>query len=97
MKKIFVILIIIVLISLNSFVTISTKNIDENIYQTIESISLLKDKNELLRLEYDYLTSPSKLEEYQELYFDEKLEVIKIENINEIIVNEDSIQFIKKK
>ena len=97
MKKLILVSIIIILIFLNSLITISTKNIDENIYLTKENISLLKNKNELLKLEFDYLTSPSKLLEYQELYFDEKLEAVSIKNINEIIIYEDSVEFVKSK
>ena len=97
MKKLILVSIIIILIFLNSLITISTKNIDENIYLTKENISLLKNKNELLKLEFDYLTSPSKLLEYQELYFDEKLEAISIKNINKIVIYEDSVEFVKSK
>lgn len=97
MKKLILVSIIIILIFLNSLITISTKNIDENIYLTKENISLLKNKSELLKLEFDYLTSPSKLLEYQELYFDEKLEAVSIKNINEIVIYEDSVEFVKSK
>ena len=54
----------------------------------------MEDKYELVMLEYNYLTSPKKLMEYQKKYFDDELLEADIENLNwieiknkEIIIN----------
>ena len=48
----------------------STKKLENQIFTTRENISVLKDKYELVLLDYNYLTSPKKLLDYQFQYFD---------------------------
>ena len=60
-----------------------------------ENISILKNKYELVLLDYNYLTTPKKLMEYQSKYFENdliflditKIKKIKEEN-NELIIIE---------
>ena len=59
------IIIIIILIFFTSFIKNSTKEIDEEIYITQERIGKLQSEYENLKLEYNYLSSPQKLLEYQ--------------------------------
>ena len=73
MKKGNIVLIIVFLIFLTTFIKNSTKKIDEEIYLTKENVSFLRNQFEMLKLEYDYLSSPKKLLEYQKNYFDEQL------------------------
>ena len=60
----------------------STKQLDKKIFELKENLRVLKDKYELVMLEYNYLTSPKKLMEYQKKYFDNELFEADIENLN---------------
>ena len=76
MKNFFLALVVVSLIFLTTSIKNSTKNIDKKIFETKENILLLEDKYELLLLDYNYLSSPSKLIEFNEKYFDQKLKHI---------------------
>lgn len=76
MKNFFLVLAVVSLIFLTTSIKNSTKNIDKKIFETKENILLLEDKYELLLLDYNYLSSPSKLIEFNEKYFDQKLKHI---------------------
>ena len=76
MKNFFLVLVVVSLIFLTTSIKNSTKNIDKIIFETKENILLLEDKYELLLLDYNYLSSPSKLIEFNEKYFDQKLKHI---------------------
>ena len=76
MKNFFLILVVVSLIFLTTSIKNSTKKIDKKIFETKENILLLEDKYELLLLDYNYLSSPSKLIEFNEKYFDQKLKHI---------------------
>ena len=67
MKKGNFVLIIVLLIFVTTFIKNSTKKIDEEIYLTKENVSFLRNQYEMLKLEYDYLSSPKKLLEYQKI------------------------------
>ena len=60
-----------------------------------ENVRVLQDKYELEMLEYNYLTSPKKLMEYQKNYFDNELLEADIESLN-WIENENKEIKIKK-
>ena len=60
----------------------STKQLDNKIFEIKENIRVLKDKYELEMLEYNYLSSPKKLIEYQKKYFENELVEADIENFN---------------
>ena len=60
MKNFFLVLVVVSLIFLTTSIKNSTKNIDKKIFETKENILLLEDKYELLLLDYNYLSSPSK-------------------------------------
>ena len=67
----------------------STKKLDKEIFQLKENIRVLEDGYELTLLDYSILTSPKKLMEYQQFYFEDKFVQKKLENLNTIeIVNE---------
>tara|TARA_B100000242_G_C43005682_1_gene467322 strand:+ start:919 stop:1218 length:300 start_codon:yes stop_codon:yes gene_type:complete len=95
MRKSMAIIIIIILIFFTSFIKNSTKEIDEEIYITQERIGKLQSEYENLKLEYNYLSSPQKLLEYQNLYFDDELIPIDINSLNRITIEKDKINFNK--
>ena len=90
MKKIFSITVVLFLIFFTTFIKNSTKELDEKIYNSKERISFLKNQQEMLKLEFDYLSSPKKLLNFQNTYFDEELFPIENNSINEIILNNNS-------
>tara|TARA_B100001027_G_scaffold23916_1_gene14096 strand:- start:39 stop:350 length:312 start_codon:yes stop_codon:yes gene_type:complete len=81
MKKILTISFIFSLIVITSFVKNSTKKIDEVLFSLKENISDLNLELDNVKLEFDYLSSPEKLINYQNLYFENKLTQ---KSINEI-------------
>ncbi len=88
-KKILIFIPIILLIISTTFTKNSTKQLDKKIFETQENIRALENKYELVLLDYNYLTSPNKLMEYSQKYFDEELKKKKIKDLkNYIIKNE---------
>ena len=87
MKKLIFIFSLLVLIVTTSVVKNMTKQLNTEIYLAKERISLLQNKLDNLRLEFDYLTSPEKLMDYQKLYFEEELRPIKSSEIGIFTLN----------
>ena len=90
MKKILTIFLIFSLIVITSFIKNSTKKIDEELFSLKENILNLNLELDNVKLEFDYLSSSEKLLSYQNLYFENKLT---LKNINEIEI----IDFTKEK
>ena len=95
MKKMILISSILVLILITSFVKNSTKKIEDDIFTVNQNIRSLEDEFENVLLEYNYLSSPAKLMQYQSKYFDNDLiqmEITKFKKINEsenqLIIND---------
>ena len=80
-KKILIFIPIVLLIILTTFTKNSTKQLDKNIFEVQEDIRALEDIYELVLLDYNYLTSPKKLMEYSQKYFEEELEKKKITDL----------------
>ncbi len=80
MKKIYFIVVILILIVSTTITKKSTKEIDNKIYITKENLRLLKDNYEYVLLDYNYLSSPKQLMEYQSQFFEDDLNPINIEN-----------------
>ena len=91
MKKIFLFFAVIFLIVSTTLTKNSTKKLENQIFTTKENISVLKDKYELVLLDYNYLTSPKKLLDYQFEYFEKELRNIDINNIKKLIVKNEKI------
>ena len=89
MKKYFYGLLLVVLIISTTLVKNSTKNVDKKIFESKENVRMLRDRHELVLLDYNYLSSPKKLSEYQEKYFDDYLIPINIEKIKKIHFEDD--------
>ena len=95
MKKLFLVFFIFFLIIVTTITKNSTKELESKIFKIRENIGFLKNKYELVLFEYNYLTTPKKLMEYQSKYFENdltplditKIKKIKEEN-NELIITE---------
>ena len=84
MKKIILTFSILFLIVVTTFTKNSTKKLDNQIFNIRENIRVLKDKYELVLLDYNFLTTPKKLLEYQSKYFETDLIPLDITQIKEI-------------
>ena len=84
MKKILLIIPIIILIILTTFTKNSTKKLDKKIFDNKEDLMLLSEKYELVLLDHSFLSSPSRLLEYQNKFFENELRPIDITNISQI-------------
>ena len=76
--------------------TIITKNstieVEKKIYDTNENIRVLKNKYELILLDFNYLSSPEKLMEYQSKYFEKELIEMDINDLKKINVDKNIIK-----
>ena len=84
MKKLFLIFFIVFLIIVTTVTKNSTKKLESQIFSVKENISILKNKYELVLLDYNYLTTPKKLMEYRSQYFENDLIFIDITKIKKI-------------
>ena len=92
MKKSIIIFFIMFLILFTALIKNSTKRIDDEIFITEENIRTLKKDFENIKLEYDYLSSAEKLLKFQNLYFDNELIKIDIEEIKIIQKKKDKLE-----
>jgi hypothetical protein len=91
MKKV-VFAIIIVLILGTSLVKNSTKDIEDKIFMVNENIRPLKSELGDILLEYNYLSSPDKLKQYQNQYFEKDLIKIDITKIKKLTKKNNNIK-----
>tara|TARA_B100000579_G_scaffold434400_1_gene455230 strand:- start:532 stop:840 length:309 start_codon:yes stop_codon:yes gene_type:complete len=91
MKKISLSIVLIALIFFTSIIKNSTKKIDIQIFNLNEDIRLLNEKYELVLLDHNYLSSPKKLIEYQEKFFENELVPTDISNLEEIDITKNGI------
>ena len=85
MKKV-VFATIFLLILATSLVKNSTKEIEDKIFVVNENIRSLKSELGDVLLEYNYLSSPNKLSQYQTQYFEKdlvKIDITKIKKLTE--------------
>ena len=90
MKKI-AFVIIFILILATSIVKNSTKEIEDMIFAVNENIRPLKTELSDVLLEYNFLSSPGKLIQYQDQYFEKDLIRINIIKIKEITESDNLI------
>ena len=98
MKKV-VLTIIFVLILSTSLVKNSTKEIEDKILTIEEGITSLKSEFGDILLEYNYLSSPEKLIQYQTQYFQKdliKIDIMKIKKLTEMNTQIKITNFIQK-
>ncbi len=82
MKKLFFFIPVFFLIISTTVTKNTTKQLDKKIFEVKENLRVLQEKHELVMLEYNYLTSPKKLMQYQKKYFDNELLEADIESLN---------------
>ena len=95
MKKLFFFIPVILLIFATTITKNSTKKLDKKIFEIKENVRILQEKYELVMLEYNYLTSPKKLMDYQKKYFDNELFEADIRSLNWIETQNNEVK-IKK-
>ena len=81
LKKILIFIPIIILIISTTFTKNSTKKLDKKIFEIQEDIRALDNIYELVLLDYNYLTSPDRLMEYSNMYFEKELKKKKITDL----------------
>ena len=95
MKKLFFFIPVILLIFATTVTKNSTKKLDKKIFEIKENVRILQEKYELVMLEYNYLTSPKKLMEYQKKYFDNELFEADIQSLNWIEIKNEEVKINK--
>ena len=91
MKRFIIIFFIFFLIMVTTITKNSTKKLENKIFTLKESISLLEDRYDYVLFDYNVLTTPQKLMEYQSEYFEKDLVVIDINEIKEIDIQKDEL------
>ena len=91
MKKV-IFAIIFILILATSLVKNSTKEIEDKIFMLNENIRPLKSELGDVLLEYNYLSSPDKLTQYQTQYFEKDLVKIDITKIKKLTKKKNHIK-----
>ena len=94
MKKMLLILSIFLLIVVTTLIKNSTKKIEDQIFTINENIRVLNAHLGDVLLEYNYLSSPKKLLQYQSQYFENDLMQMNIADIQ--IMSENGNQIIIK-
>ena len=92
MKKLILILSILFLLIFTTITKNSTKDIEKQIYDINENLRMLEQKYEMVLLDFNYLSSPEKLLEYQSMYFENELKEIDIRDLKKITLTENEIQ-----
>ena len=91
MKKVTFIAILILILA-TSLVKNSTKAIEDQIFLVNGNMRYLKSKLGDVLLEYNYLSSPNKLSQYQAQYFEKNLIKIDITKIKKLTEKKDKIK-----
>ena len=89
MKKFLFFIPVLFLIIATTLTKNSTKKLDRKIFQTKENIRVLENRFELVLLDYNFLTSPKKLMEYQSNFFENNLIQLNINELNKLETLED--------
>ncbi len=92
MKKLILILSIFLLLIFTTITKNSTKDMEKQIYDINENLRILEQKYEMVLLDFNYLSSPEKLMEYQSTYFENELKEVDIKDLKKITLVEDEIQ-----
>ena len=95
MKRLILLLSIFLLLIFTTITKNSTKEIEKQIYNTKENLRILQQKYEMVLLDFNYLSSPEKLMEYQSRYFDNELKEIDITNLKKLTLFGNEIQVIQ--
>ena len=91
MRRISLVIVIFLLIISTALIKNSAKKNEDKIFTTKENLRFLNSKLKKITLEYDYLSSPDKILQYQVLYFDDELVKKDIQTLKKIGINNDEI------
>ena len=91
MKKTFLFFPLLILILFTTIIKNSTKKLDKEIFAIEENIRFLENKLELVLLDYNFLTSPKKLMEYQIKYFENDLIQLNMDDFQKLEIKENQI------
>jgi hypothetical protein len=83
---------VLILILATSLVKNSTKEIEDKIFEVNENIRSLKFELGDVLLEYNYLSAPNKLTQYQSQFFEKDLIRIDITKIKKLTENNNHMQ-----
>ncbi len=89
MRKFVFVSLLISLILSTTITKNSTKKIDKKIFEINENLRILQDKYEYVLLDYNYLSSPEKLINYKNKYFNKELTQRNIHKIKKIYFEKD--------
>jgi len=91
MKKLLVISIIFFLVIATAITKNSTKKVDIQLSNLKEDLIILNNKYELVLLDFNFLSSPKKLLEHQESFFEDDLIPSDIINFKKVYINKKQI------
>ena len=91
MKKFFVLIIIFLLVISTAIIKNTTKKIEDEIFSIKENLRVLKNEYKYILLENSYLGSSEKLFKFQELYFENALNEIDLEDLRILKFNSKGI------
>jgi len=92
MRKLILLLSIFFLLIFTTIIKNSTKEIEKKIYNSKENLRVLKNKYEMVLIDFNYLTTPEKLMEYQSRYFENELDQVDIKKLKKIILKKNQLE-----
>ena len=92
MRKLILVLSIFFLLIFTTITKNSTKKIEKQIYNSKENLRVLKNKYEMVLIDFNYLSTPEKLLEYQYKYFENELNKIDIKKLRKITLKENYLE-----
>ena len=92
MRKLILLLSIFFLLIFTTIIKNSTKEIEKKIYNTKENLRVLKNNYEMVLMDFNYLTTPEKLMEYQSKYFENALEQVDVKKLKKITLKKNQLE-----
>ena len=92
MRKLILLLSIFFLLIFTTIIKNSTKEIEKKIYNSKENLRVLKNKYEMVLMDFNYLTTPEKLMEYQSKYFENELDQVDIKKLKKITLKKNQLE-----
>ena len=92
MRKLILLLSIFFLLIFTTIIKNSTKEIEKKIYNTKENLRVLKNKYEMVLMDFNYLVTPEKLMEYQYKYFENELDQVDIKKLKKITLKKNQLE-----
>ena len=92
MRKLILLLSIFFLLIFTTIIKNSTKEIEKKIYNSKENLRVLKNIHEMELMEFNYLTTPEKLMEYQSKYFENELDEVDIKKLKKITLKKNQLE-----